>query len=590
MTEAELKTLACDIRKILVDIVISNGGHLSSNLGIVELTIALHRVFDTPTDKIIFDVGHQSYVHKILTGRLKDIHTLRTPGGVSGFPKSMESVHDAFDTGHASTSISAALGLARARDITGGQFDIVAVIGDGALSGGMAYEALNDLGASGKNVIIILNDNKMSIDKNVGGMATYLSRVRLSKRYMKFKLSVDKAVNSIPLIGRPINRGFRIARDKLKKLFVSGVLFEQMGIKYIGPVDGHDFNTLIPILYKCKKLNKPVLLHVVTTKGSGYKAAEDSPDKYHGLSGDNVPELFSGLVSSELIRLRDSDSRVVAVTSAMARGTGLTEFADRYPDSFFDTSITEAHAVTMSAGMAKGGLLPYVAIYSTFLQRAFDQILHDVCLMKLPVTFLIDRAGVVGADGPTHQGLYDISYLSLMPGMSVLTPSGDKEFVQMLDFSLSFGKPLAIRYPRDYYKLALEIPDFCFVRWETIKKCDNNLFLLCAGNRMLKLAETVAGQVDCNIINCSTIIPIDREQLGRLRGCNVVILEENVRGGGLFSLIASDILSRDFLSIKSFCIDDPESEDRDFIQLLLEGSISIDKIAKYSVEILSQKN
>lgn len=588
MTEAELKALACDIRKILVDVVISNGGHLSSNLGIVELTIALHLVFDTPADKIIFDVGHQSYVHKILTGRLRDINTLRTPGGISGFPKSTESLHDAFDTGHASTSISAALGLARARDMTGGHFDIVAVIGDGALSGGMAYEALNDLGTSGKNVIIVLNDNKMSIDKNVGGMAKYLSRVRLSKRYMKFKMSVDKTVNNIPLIGRSINRGFRIARDKLKKLFVSGVLFEQMGIKYIGPVDGHDFNTLIPILYKCKKLNKPVLLHVVTTKGSGYKAAEDSPDKYHGLSGDSVPEQFSAIVSSELIRLREIDSRVVAVTSAMARGTGLTEFAARYPESFFDTSITEAHAVTMSAGMAKGGLLPYVAIYSTFLQRAFDQILHDVCLQKLPVTFLVDRAGVVGADGPTHQGLYDISYLSLMPGMSVLTPSGDKEFVQMLEFSLSFNKPLAIRYPRDYYKLVLEIPDFCYKRWSIVKKSDNSLYLLCAGNRMLKLAETVAGKIECNIVNCSTVLPVDRELLGRLSGADVVILEENVLAGGLFSLIASDSLSRGFMTIKSFCIDNPETEDRDFIKLLLEGEISIDKIVKYCAQLLTK--
>lgn len=459
MKEEDLNVLAFQIREFLIEKVSRTGGHLASNLGIVELTIALHRAFDTPKDKLIWDVGHQSYVHKILTGRADRFDTLRQTGGLSGFPKSNESPHDMYDTGHSSTSLSAGIGMARARDLKGESHHVVSVIGDGSMTGGLAYEALNNIGASKTRLIIVLNDNGMSIAKNIGGMSQHLGKLRTSSSYRQAKIKIRRHLNKLPgKSGETIAEMLSAAKSWVKYALVwEGVLFEELGITYLGPVDGHNIRQIEEALSQAKRVDGPVIVHVITKKGKGYRPAETNPNKFHGVApfdpatGELLKKPGTGwsrVMGEEAVRLAQKDPRITAITAAMGNATGLAPFAAKYPDRFFDVGIAEAHAVTFAAGLAKGGMRPLVAIYSSFLQRAFDQIVEDVCLQDLPVVFAIDRAGIVGADGETHHGIFDIAYLRMIPNMSLFAPSDGNELEAMLDYAFSLGHPAAVRYPR----------------------------------------------------------------------------------------------------------------------------------------------
>lgn len=449
--------LAAQLRDFIIHSVSETGGHLASNLGVVELTMALHLCLDLPKDKIIWDVGHQSYTHKILTGRKDEFPGMRSYGGMSGFPKHRESQCDAFDTGHSSTSISAALGYVGARELTGGDYTVVAVIGDGSMTGGMVYEALNNAARLKSNLIIILNDNKMSISENVGGMSNYLNRIRTNENYVEFKTDVETALKRIPGIGESVARSVKKSKDSLKHWLIPGGFFEDLGIEYMGPVDGHDMNQLIRAIRTAKKEKQAVILHVITQKGRGYEPAEDNPSAFHGVGKFDIqsgtieksPDIsYTEAFSKAIQYLGTKDERVVAVSAAMPSGTGLTKFAKRFPKRFFDVGIAEEHAVTFAGGLAAGGLKPYVAIYSSFFQRAYDQIVHDVCIPDLPVVFCVDRAGIVGADGETHQGILDLSFFASIPGMTVFAPKNKYELYDVMKFSLEFNHPMAIRYPR----------------------------------------------------------------------------------------------------------------------------------------------
>ncbi|MDD3439132.1 MAG: 1-deoxy-D-xylulose-5-phosphate synthase, partial [Clostridiaceae bacterium] len=455
----ELEVLSKELRDYVIKVVSENGGHLASNLGVVELTLALHRVFDTPGDKIVWDVGHQSYIHKIITGRRESFKTLRKINGISGFPKREESVYDSFETGHSSTSISAALGMAKARDLAGENYSVAAVIGDGALTGGMAFEALNHAGDFPTNLIVILNDNKMSISHNIGGLSNYLSKLRTEPLYFKMKGRIEAFLHRIPVIGGSMYRGAERLRDWMKYLLVPGVIFEELGFKYFGPINGHDIRKLEDVIKRAKSYNGyPVLIHVVTTKGKGYSIAENKPDIYHGISpffiengelkSKNSRKTYSEIFGDTMLKLADKDNKIVAVSAAMAEGTGLSAFASKYKDRFFDVGIAEQHAVTFCAGLASEGFRPVFAVYSTFLQRAYDQIIHDVCMQKLNVVFAIDRAGIVGSDGETHQGVFDITYLRHIPNIRIMSPKDGNELSEMLKMALSLEGPTAIRYPR----------------------------------------------------------------------------------------------------------------------------------------------
>ena len=460
MSEKELDLLTYSIRDFLIENVAKTGGHLASNLGVVELTIALHKSFDCPKDKIIWDVGHQAYVHKILTGRAKDFSTLRQFGGLSGFPKTCESPYDCFNTDHSTTSISAAAGMAAARDLKGEKHETIAVIGDGSLTGGMAYEALNNIGASKSKVIVVLNDNGMSISPNIGGVSNHLDSLRTSKGYLSVKKFIKNKIAAIPSVGKGIARGLADIKNDIKYSMMDygGVLFEELGFTYFGPVDGHDITKLCDAFERAKMLNEPVLIHVITKKGKGYRNAEKAPGRFHGIepfdpeTGEvlNKPKrpTYSKLMGEHLVSLARKDERIVAITAAMGEATGLGAFAREFPDRYFDVGIAEQHAVTFAAGLAKEGMRPFVCIYSSFLQRAYDQMIHDVCMQKLPVTFMIDRAGVVGADGETHNGVFDLSYLNPMPNMTVLVPPYDKALTDCMDFALELDGPCAIRYPK----------------------------------------------------------------------------------------------------------------------------------------------
>ncbi|MEN6461223.1 MAG: 1-deoxy-D-xylulose-5-phosphate synthase, partial [Syntrophomonas sp.] len=453
----QMNQLADDLRQILINSVAQCGGHLAANLGVVELTIALHYVFDSPKDKIIWDVGHQSYVHKILTGRKDKMLSLRQYGGISGFPRPEESVHDAFNAGHSSTSISAALGMALARDLQNQKHSVVAVIGDGALTGGMAFEALNHAGNEGRDLIVILNDNEMSISRNVGAMSSYLNRLRTAPRYSQKKEEIESALNRIPRIGRNLARAAGRVKDTVKYLVVPGILFEELGFTYIGPVNGHDLDELTLVLANARQMKGPVLIHTLTEKGRGYEPARQNPDVFHGVGPFDVKtgrqfkkavKTYTEIFGSCIVDMAKNDARIVAITAAMGGGTGLNDFASMYPKRFFDVGICEQHAVTMAAGMAKAGLKPIVCLYSTFLQRAYDQIIHDVALPKLPVIFAIDRAGLVGEDGATHQGAFDMSFLRIIPNLTIMAPTDENELVDMFYTAMDLNGPVAIRYPR----------------------------------------------------------------------------------------------------------------------------------------------
>lgn len=458
MNNHQMELLATEIREFLIDHVSKTGGHLASNLGVVELTIALHRVFDSPKDKIIWDVGHQSYVHKILTGRAGQFDHLRMTGGMSGFPKMCESEHDVYQTGHSSTSISAAAGMAAARDIRHEDYSVIAVIGDGSLTGGMVYEAMNNIGISKSKVIIIVNDNGMSISRNIGGMSEHLTKLRTSRKYLQTKSSVRKKVKNVPVIGPELYQGMSAAKNWLKYALMSGgILFEELGFTYLGPVDGHDIPALRGALTRAKRVEGPVVLHVITKKGKGYRNAELDPGKFHGI-GPFDPETgkvispsgctWSKVFGAEMDQLGKEDKRITAITAAMGEATGLSAFAEHYPKRFFDVGIAEAHAVTFCAGLAANGMKPVAAIYSSFLQRAYDQIIEDVCIQNLPVVFAIDRAGIVGADGETHHGVFDLSYLSGIPNMHVFSPADGDQLTALLRYALSLNAPAAVRYPR----------------------------------------------------------------------------------------------------------------------------------------------
>ena len=466
MSFEELDLLSYQIREFLIEKVSKTGGHLAPNLGVVELTLALHFSFYSPRDKLIWDVGHQSYVHKILTGRARGFDSLRQFGGMSGFPKVSESPHDVFDTGHSSTAISLAMGMSVSRDLNNDDYNIVAIIGDGAMTGGLAFEGLNNISDSGRRVIVVLNDNGMSISPNIGGLAKHLNNLRTSNPYLNIKKTAKKVVD-VPYIGDSLYKGMRSAKEHMKyALLPKGVLFEELGRTYLGPIDGHNLEELVDAMQAAKKIDGPVLIHAITKKGKGYRSAENNPDKFHGIGSFNpctgLPKpsggvSYSSIAGDEMLSMADVHSDIVAVSAAMCDATGLRKFADKYPERFFDVGIAEAHGVTFSAGMAASGLRPIVAIYSSFLQRAYDQIIEDVCIQKLPVIFAIDRAGVVGADGETHHGNFDIAYLSTMPNMTIFTPNGEKQLREAFRIAYSLNSPCAIRYPRGECPLEIDV-------------------------------------------------------------------------------------------------------------------------------------
>lgn len=554
MTERDLELLTYEIRDFLIEKVSKTGGHLASNLGVVELTIALHKVFDSPMDKMVWDVGHQSYVHKILTGRAACFDGLRCLNGISGFPKREESVHDMFDTGHSSNSISAAMGYAAARDLDGGDYNVIAVIGDGALTGGMAYEALNNAGSSQSKMIVILNDNEMSIDKNIGGISQHLSKLRASQAYLDFKKQLKKTLRGIPGVGEGLYSGFEHLRDSVKYAIVPGAIFEQLGFKYYGPVDGHNIHDLIEILSLAKILEGPVLIHAITKKGKGYRNAENNPGKFHGIgafdptTGNVLAESknlsYSQIFGNKLVQLAGDNPKIVAISAAMVDATGLGKFAQKYPDRIFDAGIAEAHAVTFGAGLAASGYRPVVAIYSTFLQRAYDQILIDVCMQNLPVIFAIDRAGNVGADGETHHGVFDLSYLSHMPNLTVLAPKDGKELADMLEYALTLDGPCAIRYPKGE---AMDCQDeiSCQVIDGTAERLrDGSEVEIFAVGKMVSVGIEACKKlrsrgIDAGLTNVRFVKPFDKTAVlaATDKVKKLVTLEDNVLEGGYGAMV-----------------------------------------------------
>lgn len=554
----ELDLLSQEIRDFLIGKISRTGGHLASNLGVVELTMAIYLAFDLPQDKIIWDVGHQSYTHKILSGRKGEFDDLRQYGGMSGFPKRKESPCDAFNTGHSSTSISAGLGMAQARDIKGEDYFVVSVIGDGALTGGMAYEALNNAARMKKNFIIILNDNNMSISENVGGMSKYLNGIRTGDGYLDLKKHVNNFLSRIPVLGDSLIDKISRTKNGIKQLLIPGMLFENMGITYLGPVDGHDVNALSRILKEAKKLDHAVLVHVMTEKGHGYEPAVKNPAKFHGVepfdiaTGEPLKQKknpsYTDVFSKTVCRLAEKDERIAAVTAAMPDGTGLKRFARLYPDRFFDVGIAEEHAVTSAAGMAAGGLRPVVAVYSSFLQRGFDQVLHDVCIQNLPVVFAVDRAGLVGSDGETHQGIFDLSYLSAIPNMSVFAPKNLWELIDGLEFAFTWDGPFAIRYPRGeaYRGLKAFRSPIEYGKGEMLYE-ESDIALLAVGS-MVSTGEHVREKLksegwNCTLANGRFVKPFDQELVDRLCKTHwlIVTMEENVLQGGYGLAVAQYI-------------------------------------------------
>ena len=545
----EYEQLAQEIRQFLIDSISKTGGHLASNLGVVELTMALHIVFDLPTDKLIWDVGHQSYTHKILTGRKNQFNKLRKYGGMSGFPKRNESNYDAFDTGHSSTSISAGLGYASARNITGEDYHVISVIGDGALTGGMAYEALNNASSLKKNFIIVLNDNSMSISENVGGISRILDDVRSSYSYYDLKEDVKNTLHKLPN-GDALVEKIKKTKSNIKQFIVPGQIFEDMGIQYLGPVDGHNIHKLIKIFNIAKRVDSPVLVHVVTQKGQGYAPAEKNPSRFHGIGPFDVKtgkslsvgkgESYSAVFSRKICDIAKNDRSVVAITAAMPDGTGLDKFKKWFPDRFFDVGIAEEHAVTFSAGLAAGGMKPVFAVYSSFLQRAFDQILHDVCMQQIHVVFAIDRAGLVGSDGETHQGIFDLSFLSVIPNMTIIAPKNGWELENALEFALEhFYGPIAIRYPRGcaYTGLSEYAQPIEYGKSELIHE-GSHICLMAVGN-MMETALTTGERlkeynIDATIVNARFVKPIDEDMICDIADEHelLVTLEENVYTGG----------------------------------------------------------
>ena len=562
----EKEQLAKEIREYILNVVSENGGHLASNLGVVELTIALHSVFNVPTDKIVWDVGHQTYVHKILTGRREQLKTIRKLDGLAGFPKTNESDCDCFNTGHSSTSISAALGMARARDLEGKNNSVIAVIGDGALTGGMALEALNDVGYSNTKMTVILNDNEMSISKNVGGLNMFLSKLRTKKLYAKSSLSAKKVILKIPVVGKPFVKIVQRVKRSIKQLIIPKMFFEDIGFTYLGPVDGHNIEQLQNIMRLSKQVEAPVLIHVLTKKGKGYKIAEENPDKFHATSPFNIetgkpkkekkPD-YSKVFGEKIVEMAKKDSRIVAITASMKDGTGLTKFQKEFPNRFFDIGIAEQHALGMAAGMAKEGMIPIVPIYSSFYQRAYDQVIHDIALQNLPVIMCVDRAGVVGADGETHQGTLDMAFFRIVPNLTIMAPKDFKELEDMLEFAVKLNKPVVIRYPRGgEEKTKLEKHEELKLGKAEILKEGKDITIVAIGKRVAKATEMAEklkqNEIDAEVINARFLKPLDKEIIKTSieKTKNVITMEDGTEINGLGTAVEELIVEENLQNIK----------------------------------------
>lgn len=556
----EKNELAEEIRKRIIDVVSKNGGHLASNLGVVELTIALHSVFNMPKDKIVWDVGHQIYVHKILTGRKEKFDSLRKMNGIAGFPRTSESEYDSFDTGHSSTSISVALGMARARDILQEDNKVIAVIGDGAMTGGMALEALNDAGISKTNLIVVLNDNEMSISKNTGGLALMLSKLRTKKLYIKSNVSAKKFIRKIPFTGEWIVKIVVKLKNSIKQLIIPKMFFENIGFRYLGPVDGHNIENLESILNISKQLEGPVLIHAITKKGKGYKYAEENPNKYHSTSAFNIEtgekkksasKDYSKVMGEKLVELAEKNKKIVAVTAAMEDGTGLSTFAKKFPDRFFDVEIAEQHALGMVAGMAKNGLKPVIPLYSSFLQRGYDQLIHDIALQKLPVVVCVDRAGIVGNDGDTHQGILDLSFLNTVPNFTVMAPKNFKELEDMLEFAVKFNGPVAIRYPRgseSTYEFETKKEKIKLGKAELLQEGEDVTII--AIGKMVAYAMEAAEKlkeagINAEVINARFLKPLDKNEILKsiTKTKKIVTIEDNIATSGFASKVNNEIIN-----------------------------------------------
>ena len=614
LNKLEKIKLAEELRNLTIKTVSNTGGHLASNLGVVELTIAIHSIFDAPKDKIVWDVGHQTYIHKILTGRKEKINTLRTFEGLAGFPKTSESEYDNFNTGHSSTSISAALGMARARDIKKEKNYVIAVIGDGALTGGMALEALNDAGSSKTNLIVILNDNEMSIAKNVGGISNFLTRVRTRKLYNKSNKYIKRVVLRIPKVGSRIIKFVRKVKYGIKQFIIPNMFFEDLGFKYLGPADGNNIEDVEAILRKAKDLEGPILIHVLTKKGKGYKIAEENPDKFHSTSAFEIEtgktkkekkDDYSKIFGKKLVELAKKDEKIVAITAAMKDGTGLAEFAKTFPNRFFDVGIAEQHALTMAAGMAKEGLKPVISIYSSFYQRGYDQVIHDICMQNLPVVMCVDRAGIVGNDGETHQGLLDMAFFKLVPNITIMAPKDFIELEQMLEFAISMQKPVVIRYPRggeaeekfeEHQEIKLGESEVIEISKEkfNMENKEKDITIFAIGNMVARAKEVAEKLIKENIyikiINLRFIKPINEDKIIKyLKESKICItIEDGTIIGGIGSSIKELIVENNItnLKIKSFAYPDQFIEHGSIGELEKKYNMDVESIYKY---IKSQK-
>lgn len=608
LSHKQLEDIAAEVREYMVRTVADNGGHLAASLGVVELAVALHSIYNSPQDKIIWDVGHQSYPHKLLTGRWEQFPTLRLKDGLCGFPKPSESSHDPFLTGHSSTSISAALGLAKARDLKGENYRVAAVIGDGALTGGMAFEALNHAGHIKADMLVILNDNKMSISSNVGGMSSYLGRIRSDPKYSRLKKDFEQFVSRIPVVGNKMVSSAEKIKGSLKYLVMPGMIFEELGFAYFGPVDGHNIKAVQSVLKQAEKMTGPVLIHVVTEKGKGYHFAEISPETFHGIGPFDLNNgcllkkkksiSYTDIFSESMLRLARGNKKLVAITAAMKAGTGLNNFSLEFPDRFYDVGIAEQHGVTLAAALAAGGMRPVFAVYSTFLQRAYDQILHDVCIQNLPVIFAIDRAGIVGEDGETHQGLFDISYMRSIPNMSIMVPSDENELQQMLDTAVNYDSgPVAIRYPRDKIT-GVEIEAPHILEWGKGKliRQGEDLLIVAAGSVVrpaVEAAEKLYWQgIKAAVINIRFVKPLDEDLiLTWARKCKrVLTVEENVLAGGFGSAVLEMMEKKGVcLPLKRLGVDDCFVGHGTRSQVLAECRLDAEGIYKEALTFSSDK-
>ena len=600
----EKKKLSSEIREELLNIVSNNGGHLASNLGVVELTIALHSVFNMPEDKVIWDVGHQTYVHKMITGRKDRMNTLRKMNGIAGFPKCCESEYDSFDTGHSSTSISVALGIARARDLKHENYKVIAVIGDGALTGGMALEALSDAGTSNNNLIVILNDNEMSISKNVGGISALLSKIRTKKAYKNSNDYIRNILEKIPLIGQRLSKIIKRIKRSIKQLLIPNMFFEDIGFRYLGPVNGHDIIELEDILNRSKEMPGPILIHVITKKGKGYKIAEENPDRYHSTSAFNIEDGkskkqksddYSKIFGNKLVELAEKNDKIVAITAAMKDGTGLTNFARQFPSRFFDVGIAEQHALGFAAGLAKNGMIPVVSIYSSFYQRGYDQVIHDICIQNLGVVMCVDRAGIVGNDGETHQGTFDLSFFNIIPNINIMAPKDFKELEDMLEYAVTVNKPMVIRYPRGgEEKTKFEKHEKIELGKAEILREGEDLTIIAIGKmvaRGLEIADALEKDgIKSEVVNTRFLKPIDSETILKSikKTKRVITIEDNILEGGLASIIKELIIDNNInTKIRCFGYPDKFIKHGDILEIEKKYGLDEESLIRNTKELLN---